>query len=169
MKGMDRQRYTPSSMFVRELASLPGGEIIEKCVACGVCTAKCTIAPGSDYNPRKVIQKILVGARELVLTSNQHWLCTTCQLCEDECQYGVRLAQVFELVRRIAVREGIIPPSFTAAAQAIFDDGWLLKNAYTDFIADERRELGLSSRLNWNNRFTSQMRSKYTNFGGSKT
>jgi len=154
-------------MHVKELASLPGGEVIDKCLECGECTAKCTIAYGSEYNPRKDVQRILVGARELVLKSDQPWLCMTCHLCECECQYGVSLAQVFRLVRRIAVREGIIPDSFKKTTQTIFQDGWLLKRAYTDFIADERRELGLSSRLTWNNRYTSQVRSKYFNSGGT--
>jgi len=155
-------------MFVKELASLPGGEVINKCLQCGICTAKCVIASGSEYTPRKIVQKILVGARELVLSSDQPWLCMTCQLCESECQYGVSLAQVFRLVRRIAIQDGFIPPSFIEAAYTIFEDGWLLKSAYTDFIADERRELGLSSRLNWNNRYTSQVRSKYFSSGGKK-
>jgi heterodisulfide reductase subunit C len=155
-------------MFLKELASLPSGEFIDKCIQCGVCTAKCAIASGSEYNPRKVIQQILVGARELVLNSIQPWLCMTCHLCESECQYGVSLAQIFGLVRRIAVREGIIPECFTDAAQTIFQDGWLLKKAYTDFVSDERCELGLSSRLSWNNRYTSQVRSRYFNTGGKR-
>jgi heterodisulfide reductase subunit C len=168
MNGMVRQRYTPSSTFVQELSSLPGGDVISKCIQCGVCTAKCTIASGSEYNPRKVVQQILVGARELVLRNDQPWLCLTCQLCENVCQYGVSLDQVFSLVRRIAIREGIIPPSFVEAAESIFEDGWLLKTAYTDFIADERRELGLSSRLTWNIRYTSLVSSKYFKTGGKK-
>ncbi|MFW9958097.1 MAG: 4Fe-4S dicluster domain-containing protein [Candidatus Odinarchaeota archaeon] len=165
---MVRQRYTPSSTLVKELASLPGGAIINKCLECGICTAKCIIALDSEYNPRKIVQKILVGAREQVLSTNQPWLCMTCQLCESECQHGITLAQIFSLVRRIAIRDGIIPQSFIKAAYTIFEDGWLLKKAYTDFIADERRELGLSSRLNWNNRYTSQVGSKYFNTGGNE-
>jgi len=168
MNGMVRQRYTPSSAFVEELASLPGGDIIDKCIECGVCNASCVIASSTEYPPRKIVQQILVGARDLVLSSDQPWLCLTCQLCESVCQYDVNLAQVFGLVRRIAVREGIIPPVFVEAAETIFEDGWLLKNAYTDFVADERNELGLSSRLNWNNRYTSQVSSKYFSTGGKK-
>jgi heterodisulfide reductase subunit C len=165
---MVRQRLIPSSRLAEELASLPGGEIIETCLRCGVCTASCAISSASGLNPRKIIQKILVGAREPVLNSEQPWLCMTCNLCENKCQYGVMLEDVFGLVREIAVQEGIVPPAFVDANQTILRDGWLLKKANTDFVLDQRRELGLSSRLTWNNRYTGQVWSKYFGSGVKK-
>lgn len=163
---MVRTRLTPSSSFIQELISLPGGELIESCLACGVCTASCAVASGSQYNPRQVMQKILVGAREIVLQSDQPWLCKTCHLCETTCQYGVRLADVFKIVRKLAIREGIVPTVFQQNAKTILTDGWLMKDAYSDFVADERKELGLSSRLTQNKRFTRDVRSKYFDTGG---
>ncbi len=163
---MVRTRLTPSSSFIQELTSLPGGELIEKCVACGECTASCAIASGSQYNPRRVMQKILVGARERVLESEQPWLCKTCHLCDDTCQYGVKLADVFKVVRKLAIREGIVPIAFQQAAQTILTDGWLMREAYSDHVADERKELGLSSRLSQNKRFTRDVKSKYFDTGG---
>jgi heterodisulfide reductase subunit C len=158
---MVRTRLTPSSSFIQELASMPGGEIIEKCVACGVCTASCPIASGSQYNPRQIMQKILVGARQRVLESEQPWLCKTCHLCEDTCQYGVKLADVFKIVRKLAIKEGLVPIAFQTAANTILTDGWLMKDAYSDFIADERTELGLGSRLSQNKRYTRDVKSKF--------
>jgi heterodisulfide reductase subunit C len=145
---------------------MPGGELIEKCVACGVCTASCGVASGSDYNPRQVMQKILVGARDRVLQSDQPWLCKICHLCEDTCQYGVKLADVFKVVRKIAIREGVVPIAFQQAAQTILTDGWLMKETYSDFIADERKALGLSTRLSQNKRYTRDVKSKYFDTGG---
>jgi heterodisulfide reductase subunit C len=165
---MIRQRIVPSSDLTKELVSLPGGEIVETCLGCGVCTAKCAISSTSGLNPRKIVQKILVGAREPVLSSEQLWLCMACNLCESRCQYGVKLEDIFGLVREIAVREGIVPPAFVDANRTILNDGWLLKSASTDFVQDERRELGLSSRLTWNSRYTSQVRSKYFGSGAKK-
>ncbi|MGY5856538.1 MAG: 4Fe-4S dicluster domain-containing protein [Candidatus Thorarchaeota archaeon] len=163
---MVRTRLTPSASFIQELTSMPGGELIEKCVACGVCTASCAVASGSQYNPRQVMQKILVGARERVLESEQPWLCKTCHLCEDSCQYGVKLADVFKVVRKLAIREGIVPIAFQQAAQTILTDGWLMKEAYSDFVADERKGLGLSSRLSQNKQYTRDVKSKYFDTGG---
>lgn len=106
---MEITRLTPSSSFIQELTSIPGGELIEKCVACGECTAACTVASSSEYNPRQIIQKILIGARQRVLESEELWLCDTCPRCEDECQYGVKLADVFKIVREFAIMEGFTP------------------------------------------------------------
>lgn len=162
---MVRTRLTPSSSFIQELNSVPGGELIEKCVACGVCSARCAIASGTEYNPRQLMQKILVGAREKVLQSEQPWLCKTCHFCENSCQFGVKLSDVFKIVRRLAISEGIIPSAFQQAAQKILTDGWIMKDAYSDFAVDERKELGLSSRLSQNKRYTSDVKRKYFDNG----
>jgi heterodisulfide reductase subunit C len=163
---MVRTRLYPSSSFAQELASMPGGDVINECIACGVCTAKCAIAAETQMRPRQIIQKILVGAKEQVLKSDQPWLCKTCHLCDSTCQYGVSLSDVFGVVRKLAVKEGIVPRKFKEAAKTIFSDGWLLKRSYSDFIADERKKLGLSSRLKYNKKFTSRVKSKYLEEGG---
>ncbi|MFX1559376.1 MAG: 4Fe-4S dicluster domain-containing protein [Promethearchaeota archaeon] len=163
---MVRTRLTPSASFIRELISLPEGEIIEACLACGVCTASCAVASGSHYNPRQIMQKILVGARDVVLQSEQPWLCKACFLCDTTCQYGVRLSDVFKIVRKLAIREGFAPTVFQQNAQTLLTDGWLMKDAYSDFVADERKELGLSSRLTQNKRYTRDVKSKYFDTGG---
>ena len=106
---MDMTRLTPSSSFIDELKLMPGGELIEKCVACGVCSADCAIAPGSRYNPRQIIQKLLIGARQRVLESEEPWFCETCPQCDDACQYGVKLSDVFKIVRKLAIKEGYSP------------------------------------------------------------
>jgi heterodisulfide reductase subunit C len=102
-------RLIPSSGLIQEITSMPGGELIEKCAACGVCTADCTVAPGSQYNPRQIIQKILIGARQRVFENEQLWLCNTCPQCENACQYGVKLDDVFKIVRKLAIKEGFGP------------------------------------------------------------
>ena len=163
---MVRARIYPSANFAQELASMPGGEVINECIACGVCTARCAIASETQMHPRQIIQKILVGAREPVLNSEQPWLCKTCHMCESTCQYGVSLSDVFGVVRKLAIKEGIIPPKFKRAAKTILTDGWLLKRSYSDFIADERKKLGLSSRLKYNKKFTDRVNSKYFENGG---
>ena len=116
-------RLTPSSGFIQELTSMPGGELIEKCVACGVCTADCTLGPDLQYNARQIIQKLLIGAKERVLESEQLWFCKTCDLCEDTCQYGVNLADVFKLVRKLAIKEGFAPIAYQQAASTVLTDG----------------------------------------------
>lgn len=158
---MVRARIYPSANFAQELASMPGGEVINECIACGVCTASCAIASETQMNPRQIIQKILVGARGPVLDSMQPWLCKTCHMCESTCQFGVSLSDVFGIVRKLAIKEGIVPSKFKQSAKTILTDGWLLKRAYSDFIADDRKKLGLSSSLSFNKKFTGRVDSKF--------
>ncbi|MBD3406976.1 MAG: heterodisulfide reductase [Candidatus Lokiarchaeota archaeon] len=160
--GMTQKAHTPSSSFAKEVAEAPGGEAINKCVQCGICTASCAVASVSDkYRPRKLIQKILIGKREEVLKSEVPWLCMTCRMCEERCQEGVSPAEIFQAVRHIAAKEGHIPDAFRNTVDTLLDDGWLLKDAYSDFIEDDRDDLGLDMELGWNNDFMKKVKAKY--------
>ncbi|MCF2137773.1 MAG: 4Fe-4S dicluster domain-containing protein [Candidatus Thorarchaeota archaeon] len=156
---MNETVYTPTSSFAEELAAIPGGEAVNKCIQCGICTASCAVARYSDeYRPRQLIQKILLGEREEVLKSTLPWLCMTCRLCEERCQEGVSPAEIFHAVRILAAREGHVPQSFRHVVSALIRDGWLLNDSYTDFEEDDREDLGLNTELGWNNEFLKRIK-----------
>ncbi|MFW9959826.1 MAG: 4Fe-4S dicluster domain-containing protein [Candidatus Thorarchaeota archaeon] len=160
--------HSPSSSFAIEVEQEFGGEGIMKCIQCGMCTASCMVASMTDrYRPRKLIQKILLGKREEVLSSELPWLCMTCRLCEERCQEDVNLAEIFHAVREIAAREGHIPAVFKATINKVLEDGWLLKDAYTDFVEDDRSDLGLDPKLNWNNDFVKKVKKRYIKEGNN--
>ncbi len=159
--------HEPSSDFAREIEREPGGAGIMKCIQCGMCTASCMVASMTErYRPRKLIQKILLGKREEVLASELPWLCMSCKLCEERCQEDVDLSEIFTAVREIAAREGHIPPVYRQTVDKVLEDGWLLKDSYTDFEEDDRDDLGLHTDLNWNDKFVKKLRKKY--FKGGK-
>ncbi len=159
---MGNNRYTPSSSFAEEIESIPGGEDIVKCVQCGICTASCVIARETDrYRPRRLIQKTLLGKRDEVLQSDLPWFCMTCRLCEERCQEGVSPADIFKAVRIIAAREGHIPRVFKQTVDTVLEDGWMLKDSYTDFNEDDRDDLGMDPDLHWNDRFVKKLKAKY--------
>lgn len=154
--------HIPTSSFAREVASVPGGEAINKCIQCGICTASCMVARASEkYRPRKIIQKILLGKREEVLRSDQPWFCMTCRMCEENCQEGVSPAEIFHAVRHLAAHEGHIPNVFQKTTDTVLEDGWLLKDAYSDFLEDDRDDLGLPTDLCMNDTFVKLLRKKY--------
>ncbi|TFF95849.1 4Fe-4S dicluster domain-containing protein [Candidatus Thorarchaeota archaeon] len=160
--------HEPSSGFAVEIEKEPGGEGIMKCIQCGMCTASCMVASMTDrYRPRKLIQKILLGKREEVLASDLPWLCMSCKLCEERCQEDVDLSEIFTAVREIAAREGHIPPVYRQTVDKVLEDGWLLKDSYTDFEEDDRDDLGLDPDLNWNSKFVKKLKKKYLK-GGKK-
>ncbi|MHA1964246.1 MAG: 4Fe-4S dicluster domain-containing protein [Candidatus Thorarchaeota archaeon] len=161
--------HAPSSSFAKEVGQESGGEGIMQCIQCGMCTASCMVASKTErYRPRKLIQKILIGKKAEVLSSELPWLCMTCRLCEERCQEDVDLSEIFTAVREIAAREGYIPPVFQNTINKVLEDGWLLNDAYTDFEEDDRTDLGLDTDLGWNNEFVKKIKKKYFNGGGTK-
>ena len=159
---MEMDTHTPTSDFAKEIACVPGGEAIYKCIQCGICTASCVVASVSEkYRPREMIQRILIGMREEVLTSVLPWLCVTCRMCTERCQEDVSPADIFHAVRYIAAREGYIPRVFSNAVDSVLQDGWMLESGYSDFIEDERDDLGLHTDLGWNKQFVRRMKEKY--------
>jgi len=160
--------HVPSSSFAKEIEAEPGGEDIGKCIQCGMCTASCMVASTTTkYRPRKLIQMILLGLREEVLSSELPWLCMTCRMCDERCQENVSLAEIFHAVREIAAREGHIPAVFKNAITVVLKDGWMLEDAYSDFIEDDRDDLGLDTELSWNKKFVAKLKKKY--FKGETT
>ncbi|UCC65465.1 MAG: 4Fe-4S dicluster domain-containing protein [Anaerolineae bacterium] len=99
--------------FRDEIAEEPGGEHIRRCFSCGTCTAGCPVGGVTEkYNPRRIVHMALLGMREQVLTSEFAWLCSVCYTCYERCPQDVRIPELMNAVRNIAVREGHVPRTF---------------------------------------------------------
>ena len=102
--------------FKNEVASYPGGERVLNCYLCGTCTAGCPISEiDADYNPRKIMRKILLGMREDILKSGEIWKCYQCHTCVSHCPQDARFADVVRALRDIAVEDGIVGKEFADA------------------------------------------------------
>ena len=119
--------------FKYEVAAEMGGQNINRCFACGTCTAGCPVREIDDkYNPRKIIRMVLLGMREKVLKSDFIWLCSTCYTCYDRCPQGVQLTAIMTALKNIAAREGYIHPSFKQQAKLLKNFGRLYE--VEDFV-----------------------------------
>jgi len=99
--------------FKYDVADEPGGKNIKLCFACGLCTASCPVSDiDPEYNPRKIIQMVLLGMREIVLSSGFIWLCAQCYTCQAHCPQNVNFSDVMKALRSMALREGYVHPSF---------------------------------------------------------
>jgi len=98
------------SQFKYEIASQPGAENFKRCFSCGTCTASCPVAEANEeYDPRKIIRMSLLGLRKQVLSSDSIWLCARCYTCYARCPQNVKFADVMEVLRKMAVKEGYAP------------------------------------------------------------
>jgi heterodisulfide reductase subunit C len=109
-----------SRNFFDEIASLPGGENIKKCFACGTCAAGCPVTNiDEQYNSRKIIRQIMFGMREEVLKSPLIWFCALCYRCSARCPQEVNFSDVMRAIRYLAIKEGHAPAGLVAKNEEI--------------------------------------------------
>ncbi|MDR3552564.1 MAG: 4Fe-4S dicluster domain-containing protein [Clostridia bacterium] len=106
--------------FKREVAKLPGAQRVMSCYLCGTCTAGCPVAEvDAGFNPRGIIQKVLLGFEDELLHSADLWKCVQCHNCVAHCPQDARLADVIRALRGLAVSRGIVTEEFAARVQNI--------------------------------------------------
>jgi heterodisulfide reductase subunit C2 len=93
--------------FKNQVSSMPGGERVTNCYLCGTCTAGCPVSSvREEYNPRRIIKKVLLGMKKDLLESHEIWQCTQCHVCVAHCPQDARFADVLRVLRQIAIDEG---------------------------------------------------------------
>ena len=92
--------------FINEVCSIPGGESINSCIQCGVCTGSCPTANQWDYPPRRVIAMVRAGLRDELLSSNSMWFCVSCYTCPVRCPRDIKPADIMHALEVIAIRSG---------------------------------------------------------------
>ncbi|MFZ5916912.1 MAG: 4Fe-4S dicluster domain-containing protein [Chloroflexota bacterium] len=128
--------------FRDEIAAEPGGEYIRRCYSCGTCAAGCPVGGVTEkYNPRRIIHMALLGMREQVLSSGFVWLCSVCYTCYERCPQDVRIPELMNAIRNIAVREGHIPQTFELQREKLRQHGRLYE--IETFENERRAEYGL--------------------------
>jgi len=137
---IDSKTLDPDFKFL--IAQEPGGENINKCFSCGTCTAGCPVREVTDvYNPRRIIRMALLGLKKEVLSSQFIWLCSSCYTCFERCPQNVKIPELMNAIKNIAVKEGFLPPSMRMQLDLLSSFGRLLE--VTDFENDKRKELDL--------------------------
>ncbi len=137
---IDSENLDPNFKFL--IALEPGGENIKKCFSCGTCTAGCPVREVTDrYNPRRIIRMTILGMKKEVLSSQFIWLCSSCYTCYERCPQDVKIPELMNAIKNLAVREGYLPPAMKAQLDILSSHGRLLE--VTDFENEKRKESGL--------------------------
>ncbi len=128
--------------FKDEVSKVPGGQNIKRCFQCGTCNVGCPVREIEEkYNPRKIIRMAILGMRERVLSSDFVWLCSACYTCQERCPQDVRIPEVMNALKNLAVRKGYIHSSFAKRVELVGAQGRLFP--ISQFDNNKRKELGL--------------------------
>lgn len=88
---------------IRERCQQP----IELCYQCKKCTAGCPVSEFTNVYPNQIIRMIQLGLKERVLNSPFLWLCANCETCGARCPNGIRISEIMDVLREMAISQGI--------------------------------------------------------------
>lgn len=98
-----------NSAFSREVTGIPGGEYLNYCYSCGACSGICPVSQAiPDFDPRKMIHMIRMGLKDRLLASELLWFCSKCRSCVFVCPQDVRFADIAEVLRQLAIKQGYV-------------------------------------------------------------
>jgi heterodisulfide reductase subunit C len=124
-----------------ELRELIGEKVIH-CFQCGSCVGSCPTARAiPEYNPRRMMEELILGRWGEVLSGRMIWLCTLCHTCYEVCPQGVGISHIIVELRNIASRMGLAPPEYLNNARQVATTGWT--SPLTGAVQRIRKDLGL--------------------------
>jgi heterodisulfide reductase subunit C len=94
-----------SAPFVAKLEKISGQNLLA-CYQCGKCSAGCPMAPHMDALPNQIIRLAQLGMKEKLLATRSIWVCVSCMTCNSRCPKDIRIAEVFEALREMVLRDG---------------------------------------------------------------
>jgi heterodisulfide reductase subunit C len=97
------------TQFIQQVESASGQQL-SYCYQCGKCTAGCPIASSVEFGPHKIMRMAQLGLKTQVLSSPTIWLCLSCVTCTARCPKEVDLAHIMDVLRELAIQEGIEIP-----------------------------------------------------------
>jgi heterodisulfide reductase subunit C len=83
----------------------------------------------------------ILGMKKEILSSDFIWLCSSCYTCFERCPQNVKIPELMNAIKNIAVREGHLPSSMKSQLDLLASFGRLLE--VTDFENEKRKESGL--------------------------
>jgi heterodisulfide reductase subunit C2 len=80
------------------------------CFQCRKCSNGCPVTFAMDLFPDEVIRMVILGQRGKVLNCKTIWICAACETCTTRCPNEVRIAELMDHLKEIAVQENISCP-----------------------------------------------------------
>jgi heterodisulfide reductase subunit C len=100
-------------------------EEVKACYQCGTCAGGCPVFKQySKFNPRKVMEKLLLGEfDEKIFDEQQIWYCTACYTCSTRCPQEIDVGHVIVAMKGMAAKLNNAPAGIIAEMDAILESG----------------------------------------------
>ena len=102
---MPQKALIPNYQFLEQIETA-GPYQAGACYQCRKCTNGCPVTFAMDLYPDEVIRLAILGQPEAVLGCDTIWVCAACETCTTRCPNDVRIAELMDCLKEIAVREG---------------------------------------------------------------
>ncbi len=117
-------------------------EKVVYCFQCGSCVGSCPTARAiPEYNPRRIMEELILGRWREVLSGRLIWLCTLCHTCYEVCPQGVGISHIMVELRNQAAKMGLAPSEYLNNLRQVASTGWT--SPLTGAVQRIRKELGL--------------------------
>lgn len=106
---MSQETIQPDYTFLGKLEGT-GPFDADACFQCRKCTNGCPVTFAMDLYPDEVIRLVILGQREKVLNCRTIWVCAACETCTTRCPNGVKIAELMDCLKEVAIKEGVPSP-----------------------------------------------------------
>lgn len=114
-----------------------------QCISCGKCVGDCPAARVSNFNIRKIIQKVLRGDKS-VLKDSDIWHCYLCERCKRVCpREGINIPMLIINLRNESFKKGFGPKyndlrKYVEMAERFLTSGVVLEEPLGEQLSKER-------------------------------
>jgi len=116
---------------------------IIQCISCGKCVGECPASKLSNFNIRKIIQKILKGDKS-VLKDSDIWYCFLCERCKRVCpKEGINIPMLILNLRNESFKKGYGPryndlTKYVEMSERFLTNGTVLDDPLGGILPKER-------------------------------
>ena len=84
------------------------GQKVRECYQCGKCSGGCPFSQVMDYAPNSILEMIVYGIKDQLLTSKAIQMCIQCGTCGAQCPSEFEMYEVMNVLRAMAKEEGYV-------------------------------------------------------------
>lgn len=84
------------------------GQKVQECYQCSKCSGGCPFSGVMDYAPNSILEMIVYGMKDELLSSKAIQMCIQCGTCGAQCPAGFEMYEVMNVLRAMAKEEGYI-------------------------------------------------------------